>query len=77
MHDDDIPLSTLFSWLDSLYLRAIKGGLGTDSAKELAHHYLTVFPDIQQAAENLSFGSPAKPQPADSLPVWVVWWPYP
>ncbi|CAM3643097.1 hypothetical protein BS639_22705 [Rouxiella silvae] len=53
MHDDDIPFSTLFSWLDSLYLQAIKGGLGTDSAKELAHHYLTVFPDIQQAAENL------------------------
>jgi hypothetical protein len=53
MHDDDIPFSTLFSWLDSLYLQAIKGGLGTDSAKELAHHYLSIFPDTQQAAENL------------------------
>lgn len=53
MHDDDIPFSTLFSWLDGLYFQAIKGGLGTDSAKELAHHYLSIFPDTQQAAESL------------------------
>lgn len=53
MHDDNIPFSALFSWLDNLYLHAIKGGVGTDSAKELAHHYLSIFPDTQQAAENL------------------------
>lgn len=53
MHDEDFPFSTLFSWLDSLYGQAIKGGMGTDSAKELAHHYQGLFPDVQQAAENL------------------------
>ncbi|KQN68490.1 hypothetical protein ASE99_03830 [Serratia sp. Leaf51] len=53
MHNEDIPFNTVFSWLDNLYLQAIKGGLGTDSAKQLAHHYLCVFPDTNQAAENL------------------------
>lgn len=53
MHDDDIPFNTLFSWLDRLYAQAIKGGLGTDSAEKLAHHYLSTFSDIHQAADSL------------------------
>lgn len=53
MHNEDIPFNTVFSWLDSLYLQAIKGGVGADSAKELAHYYLSIFPDTQQAVENL------------------------
>lgn len=53
MHDENIPFNTLFSWLDSLYAHAIKGRLGTDSAKELAHHYLSLFSDIHLAADSL------------------------
>lgn len=60
MQDEDVPFSTLFSWLDSLYAQAIKDGMGTDSAKELAHHYLSIFPDVQQAAENLILWESAK-----------------
>lgn len=53
MHNEDILFNTIFSWLDNLYLQAIKGGSGADSAKQLAHHHRCVFSDTNQAAENL------------------------
>ena len=53
MYNEDILFNTIFSWLDNLYLQAIKGGAGADSAKQLAHHHLCVFSDTNQAAENL------------------------
>lgn len=53
MHDEETPFNTLFGWLDILYTQAIQGGLGTDSAKELAYHYRSISPDIHQAAESL------------------------
>jgi|SRR5476649_88838 len=53
MHNEEFPFNTLFGWLDILYTQAIQGGLGTDSAKELAYHYRSISPDIHQAAESL------------------------
>lgn len=53
MHDEETPFSSLFLWLDSVYNQAIKGGLGADSAAQLAGRYLDAFPVVHQAANSL------------------------
>lgn len=53
MHDETSLAPPLSRWLDALYAKALQGGPGISSAKQLAEQYRNAFSTPQSAALNL------------------------